>query len=202
VVIVFVVSVTLSVKRVRNRINWLIKNRPFVRGTMLKHLTLTVRNHQDLAQMVKHLVRSFRRLRQRAYFKKHVVGGAFVIEITEKGHGWHAHIHCVIQAFRIEWQIIRNLWRQCTGGSTGVDIRNRSAVSCIQYLTKYISKSDLPIDLQSVASDALKNYRLFNPFGSWFAINKQYVHPPSRCPKCRALNSYLPWDIIFGAWHG
>jgi hypothetical protein len=189
-------------KRVKNRINWLVRNRPKVKGTMLKHLTLTVRNRKDLDGMVRHLVKSFRKFRQRKYFKKHVIGGAFVVEITEKGNGWHAHIHCIIQAYLVEWEIFRDMWKQCTGGDTGIDIRNRSAVSCVQYLTKYISKSELPDDLQQIASDALKNYRLFNPFGDWYAINKKYVPPTCTCPACNAVNSYLPWDIIFGDWKG
>ncbi|MBW2648426.1 MAG: protein rep [Deltaproteobacteria bacterium] len=189
-------------KRVRNRIRWLIANRPVVKGTMLKLLTLTLRSEPDLQQMVKHLLKSFRRLRQRAYFKKTFIGGAFVVELKRGKHGWHAHIHAVVQAYLVDWERLRDLWKECSRGSTGVDIRNRSAHTCAWYITKYITKSDLSEGDQVLASAALKGCRLFNPFGAWYAVNKEYVAPEVPCPKCGETGNYLPWDIIFGDWKG
>jgi len=187
-------------KRVKKRINWMIKSRPHIKGTLLKHLTLTMRNSEDLPTMVKSLLRAFRRLRQRAYFKQCISGGAFVVELTNKGNQWHAHIHAVIQSHRVEWEKLRNLWKICSKGNTGVFIQNIPPVEAVRYLTKYVSKSELPEDLQQIASDALKGFRLFNPFGSWYAINLEYKPEPSRCPKCDAIASYLPWDFIMGNW--
>jgi len=188
-------------KRVMKRISWLVKNRPVVRGTMLKLLTLTVKNDTDLPRMVKHLLKSFRRLRQRKYFKQRVSGGAFVVELTNKGKGWHAHLHCIIQSQRIDWEKIRDLWRICSNGSTGVDIRNRDPLTCIRYLTKYISKSELPDELQFEASAALRGYRLFNPFGSWYAINRTYVQEKTPCPNCNVPGKYLLYEVVMNIWN-
>jgi len=187
-------------KRVRSRISFLIKKRPLIRGTMIKHLTLTVRNDDNLEKMFKHLIKSFRRLRQRAYFKKSITGGAFVVELTHKGNKWHAHIHAVIQAYRVEWIRLLEEWKICSKGSTGVYIKNIPPVQAVRYLTKYVTKSELPEDLQIIASDLLKHYRLFNPFGSWHDINNQYEPEPTYCSKCKSPASYLPWEIVMGVW--
>jgi len=189
-------------KRVKSRINWLIRNRPVVKGTMLKLLTLTLKSDENLERMVKHLVKSFRKLRQRKQFKKWVVGGAFVIEVVNKSGLWHAHIHAVVQAYLINWSILRDMWKECSGGSTGVDIRNKPAHVCLAYITKYISKSELSTDLQFIASNALRSYRLFNPFGEWYAVNLAYVPSPSICPTCQAPASFLPWEVFQGFWKG
>lgn len=187
-------------KRVKNRINWLIKNRTKENGTLLKHLTLTITNSDNLAKMTKHLVKSFRKLRNRKYFKQHIIGGAFVIELTNKGNQWHAHIHAVVQSYRVDWETLRDLWIKCSHGSRGVFIQNIPPVQAVRYLTKYISKSELPEELQQEASCTLKNYRLFNPFGSWYDINRKYVPPIPVCSKCGEPSSYLPYEIVFGLW--
>lgn len=184
-------------KRIKNRLQWLVHNRPRKRGTMLKHLTLTVINDADLPTMVKHLIKSFRKVRNRKYFKTHITGGAFVIELTHKGNLWHAHIHCIIQSYRIDWNELQKMWYQCTGGSRGVYIKNIPPAQAINYLTAYITKSELPEEYQLLASSALKNYRLFNPFGSWYALNKEYKPPLCKCPECNQPSSMMPYDLIY-----
>lgn len=178
--------------RVRDRISWLIKHRNKRKGTMIKHLTLTIRNNADLPAMVKSIVASFRRLRQRKAFKEAIIGGVFVIELTNTGNDWHAHIHAVVQSFRIEWAELRDMWYKCSHGSSGVFIQNIPPVEAVRYLTKYIALCDLSTDNQLIATDVLKNYRLFNPFGEWYAINKEYVRPVSVCSVCKEPNSSMP----------
>ena len=187
-------------KRVRDRLNFLISNRPKVNGTMLKHLTLTVRNDPDLKKMVKHLIDSFRKMRNRKLFRRLITGGAFVIELTNKGNYWHAHLHIIIQSLWIERDDIMNMWFQCSSGNTGVYIRNIPPTQAVRYLTKYVSKSDLPPDLQLEASDVLKDFRLFSPFGSWYDLNMTYTSPPTFCSACHAPSQYLPFDIFIGEW--
>ena len=167
---------------------------------MLKHLTLTVRNDPDLSKMTKHLLASFRKLRNTVIWKSGVVGGAFVIELTNKGNHWHAHLHIVIQAFWIEISDIMNAWYKCSDGNTGAYIRNIPPSEAVRYLSKYVTKSDLPEALQIEASEALKHYRLFSPFGSWYGINKRYEAPITRCSVCNEPSTFLPYDIIIGRW--
>lgn len=187
-------------KRVRDRLKWLIQHRKNVTGTMIKHLTLTVRNDPDLVKMTKHLIKSFRKMRNRRYWKECVVGGAFVVELTNKGNYWHAHLHIIIQSFRIDIKRLMSIWFQCSGGNTGVYIKNIPPARAVWYLTKYVTKSDLDIEDQKTASEALKNFRLFNPFGQWYAINAEYKVLPSPCTKCGISGCYLPAEIIYGIW--
>ena len=183
--------------RVKKRITWLMNNAKQVKGTRWKHLTLTIRSEEDLPGMIKNLICSFRRLRQRAYWKCHVTGGAFVIEITNNGNNWHAHIHAVISAYRIDWEKLRNLWVKCSRGSTGVYITNAPASNLVHYLTKYLTKIDVPNELKLVAGRALKHTRLFQPFGTLYALNLTYRQPKSTCPDCKGLADYMPYDIWY-----
>lgn len=61
------------------------------------HLTLTVQNitNED-QQFVRRLRRAFGKLRHRKIWKTNVRGGVAGIEVTNKGKGWHPHIHALI----------------------------------------------------------------------------------------------------------
>lgn len=169
---------------------------------MIKHLTLTIKNDTNLKRMVKHLLASFRRMRNRKAFKAKIVGGAFVIELTKTGNTWHAHLHIVIQSHKVDWELLRDMWLKCSKGSRGVYIRNIPPDQAVHYLTKYITKSDLSLDDQLVATELLKNYRLFNPFGSWYAVNLEYVPETRFCPNCKQVGTLMPEDIFMGNWKG
>lgn len=54
-------------------------------------------NEWDLStQPVKRLKVAFRKLRHRRIWKDRVKGGLACIEVTNKGKGWHVHLHAVI----------------------------------------------------------------------------------------------------------
>jgi len=67
----------------------------------------------------------------------------------------------------------------------GVYIQNIPKREAVRYLTKYLSKSDVPEDDQDELNETLKSIRLFQPFGSWFAINLLYKPPPKQCRNCK-----------------
>lgn len=61
------------------------------------HLTLTVQNiTNDDDQFIRRLRRNFGKLRHRKLWKNSVAGGVAGIEVTNKGKGWHPHIHALI----------------------------------------------------------------------------------------------------------
>src|SRR5204862_1110655 len=62
------------------------------------HLTLTVRNvaDDDDHDFVRRLRRNFGKLRHRKIWKNNVTGGVAGIEVTNKGKGWHPHLHALI----------------------------------------------------------------------------------------------------------
>ena len=181
--------------RVRKRLSWLITNRPQVPGTMVKFVTFTVANQSDCAGMVKHLLSSFRRLRQRAWWKKRVVGGAFVIELTGSQGNWHAHIHAVVQARFLAFKELLALWKKCSGGQ-GVWIQNVKHMNKIaSYLTKYLTKTaDDKTDFIT-ASLSLRGVRLFSPIGLWYNKNQEYIPECSVCPDCGSTGTYYHVDM-------
>ncbi|MBA7671157.1 hypothetical protein ES703_79308 [subsurface metagenome] len=134
--------------------------------------------------MVSTLFDSFKKLRQTASWKTHVDGGAFVTEITGCSGNWHAHIHAIIASKRYKWAEILELWMKLSPGR-GVYIQNIPKQQVVRYLTKYLSKNDVPDADRSELNDALKGTRLYQPFGSWYAINLQYKKPPPQCPDCK-----------------
>lgn len=181
--------------RVRRRLNWIVDHVDPPRGYGIKFLTLTIRNEPDLPGMLIRLVRSFRKLRQRAFWKQYVLGGAFVLEVTGRPGNWHAHIHAVIEARYIPYDQFVKLWLKVSG-SRGVWIEKLPKKNVIGYLTKYLSKSSVPSEITDDVSDAISGFRLFQPFGSWYGVNLTFQTKKPGCPKC-GCHDFLPSDILY-----
>ena len=182
--------------RVRRRLNWMVSRIRPRKDYGIKHLTLTIANEPDLPEMLRHIVASFRRLRQRAFWKRHVLGGAYVIEITGRPGNWHAHLHIVIHAYYMRYAKLLALWKKCSG-SQGVYIKQIPQKDVVRYLTKYLTKPDVPEQVARETAEALKGYRLFHPFGDWFKIMQEYVDEKPGCPQC-GEQCWLPLDFIYG----
>ena len=166
-------KLTAIVNRVRLR-------RPYT----LKHLTLTIPNVVKPEWGVDTLIACFRRLRQRSFWTHHVNGGAYVIEITNIGNGWHVHLHVIIEARWIPWKRLRDLWMKISPGR-GTWITEAPPAATISYLTDYLYKVGLSEHHQIIASRALRNRRLFTTFGTWHKIRVRVPHPEFACPICQ-----------------
>ena len=60
-------------------------------------VTLTRPNLKTLTlEDIRHMRRAYRRMRQRVWWERAVVGGVASLEVTNTGKGWHPHIHSVI----------------------------------------------------------------------------------------------------------
>ncbi|MBA7646327.1 hypothetical protein ES703_54089 [subsurface metagenome] len=181
--------------RVRRRLDWICLNITPPSGYDFKFLTLTIRNQSDLPEMLALLVKSFRRLRQRAVWKQYVRGGAFVLEVTGRPGNWHAHLHAVIEARYFPYDKILNAWRKVSG-SIGVWIKRLPKKSIVGYLTKYLSKCSVPENLTDDVSDSVSGFRLFQPFGTWYAVNLTFQMPKPGCPEC-GKHCFYPQDILY-----
>ena len=182
-----------------------------------KLLTLTFPTWTDDPRAgIKLLRASFSRLR-RFTFMRHVVGGAYQIELKQKTGGWHIHLHSIMDAPYLPYQKIFTAWKAITGVSVPqVDIRAASTPEAQAYAAKYASKSNsFDAQPQSIVAwyEATKGSRLFGTFGKWFNKTLADVLPdkfadiePPRCPHCGAVKSaFLARDgpFIFGPelWH-
>lgn len=169
--------------RTRRRITWLLANVKHRAGYGTKHITLTIPNQTFINPMLHTLVASFRKLRHTQFWKTHVDGGAYVLEITGKAGSWHLHIHTVVSARLTPWQKLLNLWQELSPGR-GVWITRIPDKQAAGYLTKYLTKADVPDDDVEEAGNALKGQRMFQPYGTWHSVNATYHIDPPCCPDC------------------
>lgn len=170
--------------RIRNRLHWIFKNHRTKAGECLKMITLSTTNCVNLEPGVKSLVASFRRLRQRNIWKYHVSGGAVIIEIKGRPNNWHPHLHILCYSRFIPWEKLRSAWTKVSGG-TAVYIQNLDETSAARYVTKYLTKADVPPFLSESVSKVLIKFRLFQRFGDWHSLRiprKLYDYP---CPNCQ-----------------
>lgn len=182
--------------RVRHRLDWCVSHTPHITGYSFKHLTLTLVSESDIRSMIKKLVSAFRRLRQRAFWKSKVSGGSYVIEITGRPGAWHAHLHVIIYSSFLPYHKLLQLWITCSG-SRGVYIQRVPPAQVVSYLTKYLTKPDIPDVVVREIADSLSGYRLFHPFGSWYKISSSCPKAKSDCPICHH-SCWLPLDLVYG----
>lgn len=181
-------------RRSARRLNALIKKIRPRKPACLKMLTLTIPNTLDVGVGAQTIVQAFRRLRQRAYWRSHALGGAYVIEITGKPGSWHVHLHIALEAKFMSWRKLLQMWKAVSPGQ-GVYIQNIQSGPLTHYLTKYMTKPCIPEEYQQEVSDALTNFRLFQAFGSWHSVKVRISHPEFICPKCRNV-SWLPEELV------
>lgn len=142
-----------------------------------RFLTLTIRSHPgDLRDRLKFLRTRFAMLRRTLYWKSHVHGGIYTVEITwnEKTHEWHPHLHAIIDGSYIPQADLVKVWSSIVGDDAGVDIRKVSSIRKISnYLAAYVSKS---CDLSNLPPEQLVEWaiethslRLAQTFGSYHA---------------------------------
>lgn len=174
--------------RHRNRlIRWKLEE--FLRGSVLrkydsfKFLTLTIRNNPDLQAMTTELMLSFRKLRNRSVWKKHVRGGACIIEVKTGEGGWHVHLHIVIESGFIPFATLLSEWKAVSSGQ-GVYIRKLHDSQVVSYLTKYLTKEQATEAEQKDMTAILKGRRLLLVFGSWHAPISTMKRLQFCCPDC------------------
>lgn len=153
-------------------------------------ITLTVRNGYDLGERFTHLQGSFKRYQTRRRLAESrgngfcelnkVLGAVFSYEVTNKGNGWHPHMHMValvdpekpIDKFKLSGE-----WEELTGDSKIVDVRPMKAdseeelVSSFCEVFKYALKfSDLDVDQNLDAYLILMGKRMSGSFGLFWGV--------------------------------
>lgn len=119
------------VQRYTERLAVVLKANPHLKPVML---TLTTVNGPDLDERFKHFLKSLRTLlmkrRDAARGKsttelEKAVAGVYSVEVTNKGKGWHVHLHAVLLLDRwIDRVILSREWEAITrDGSKILDVR-------------------------------------------------------------------------------
>lgn len=145
-------------------------------------VTLTVRNGDDLAERFLHLRGAMRSLfeRRRNAIKGLTVsefgrsaGGFHSIEVTNRGNGWHPHVHMVwMCAEQPDAAALAAEWHAITRDSHVVDVRPiTDAVSGFLEVCKYAVKfSDLALPDLVEAFDRLSGQRLIDSHGCFRGV--------------------------------
>lgn len=140
-------------------------------------VTLTVKNGDDLRERFSHLasnVRTLHRRRSRGNTQSEVLKARSAVwsyEFTNKGNGWHPHVHAVWLCHQApdSFKLSRE-WQALTGDSYIVDVRpmdESDPVSAFLEVFKYALKfSDLADPDRLHAYKTLKGKRLQDSFGA------------------------------------
>lgn len=137
------------------------------------HVVLTVRNTADLAQgHVDEFRKWFTRLRHKK-FCRNWRGGFYSFEVTNKGNGWHLHLHAIVDAQYIDKMGLSSAWQEATSGS-GLITNAKECVndSYLKEACKYAAKGNeisawSPSQISEFIS-AFEGVRTFGVFGNLY----------------------------------
>lgn len=183
------------------------------RAHRLRRVTLTIKNVSSVAVGYAKLRHCFGVLQHRSiwcnafygrknkYGKRHkgwnVRGGCGNFETTNKGRGYHVHLHLLLDCDFMPKAQLKKIWHEITGDSYIVDVLACSGTKeAIYEISKYHFKpADVVLwsdDMKFDFNSALHNKVLFFRFGSWrdVKISKRVA----RCPFC---GSEHVWALDF-----
>lgn len=184
-----------TVERYLDRLKVVLQERPRLK---LALLTLTVKNGPNLVERHSHLESSWRKLQKRRRMAlssgwgrtelAKVSGALFSYEVTNKGKGWHPHVHAIV--LLDDWLDQGKLsaeWKRITGDSYIVDVRRigkgleqlldatgnvmPQVIDAFTEVSKYALKfSDLSFSDNLHAFETLRGKRLQGAFGAFWGV--------------------------------
>lgn len=172
----------------------------YVEKKRLRFVTLTLKTHtEDLREELGRLFSCFAALRKRAFWKRHVVGGAALLEVkhNESSNRWHPHFHILVEGSYIPHAKLKAEWLHVTGDSSIVDVRavtNNARIT--HYITKYatdpVDKSiQKDVDLIAQAIDAFRGRKSCTTFGSWKKLKLTEPSERTGWVSLRSLNTII-----------
>lgn len=188
-------------------------------------LTLTIKN-QDDAAVVDQLKAAWKKFRRKKIFTTHTVGGLWALEVTERGNGWHPHIHAMIDCKWLAADVpaphpldtanivgqkidaakaeLSAEWGESCGQPFAIALAVRkSAAAASRELLKYAVKgSDLLDSLLPIEPiiRQIDSGRTISTFGTLregrLPPEPDDDRPAVACSQCGAEKSYVPTEII------
>ena len=155
-------------------------------GLKLFLVTVTVKNGPDLAERHAHLKKAVSAVFTRRSYSlagrrvqtewAKAVGIVGSYEVTNKGHGWHPHVHMIVLAdARMDAQAMKDEWHRITGDShvLRIDVARhpedpaRDFLEVFKYAVKF---SDLTPAQNVEAFQALRSKRLLFSVGAFRGV--------------------------------
>ena len=186
-------------------------------------LTFTIPNSED-PECLTHLKKCWAKFRRRKIFASKVTGGVGTFEITNKGNGWHPHIHAVVdcewlsihvpppfrweskavkaQKFDLAKRELSAAWADQIGHPHGVCwVRRVYGHGVVQEILKYAVKGDELLsspDPIAPMLEVLRRTRTLAGFGSLHPLPSPDDEEPFAvaCESCGAEKSFIPEEIV------
>lgn len=187
-------------------------------------LTLTIKNQWEIG-VVDELKAAWKQFRRRKLFTAHTIGGLWAMEVTERGNGWHPHIHAMLDckwlaadtppphpndtpehvAEKITYAKaeLSSTWGECLGQELGIALAVRKrGYEAIRELLKYAVKgSDLLETCLPIADmiRAIDSGRTISTFGSLrngkLPPEPDDDRPGLACTECGSSADWMPSEV-------
>jgi hypothetical protein len=186
------------------------------------HVTLTRCNMSGITKKdVADLKAAFQKLRRTKLWSSNVLGGIVSVELTNRGKGWHPHLHTLCDCQWLALDVrpparqdsrarkaekcrlasieLEREWSRLVGQlMSSIDVRRCSGEIAVREVLKYAIK---PGDLLSSpdhigdAIRAITGGRNCTPYGSLYGKRRELSdekRPPAKCDGCGELGSLRP----------
>jgi len=168
----------------------------------LRVFELTIKNipqGQFTKETVRQLRRAFSKLIHRKYYREHIKGGVYFVHITNRGRGWHIHLHIVYDGDYIPQSKLSRDWKDITG-SYVVWIRPvRSVAGAVNYLiSDLLQKPKIRPEDVDRFNAVMKGQKIIQGFGtlSKLKLKREFI-----CPNCGnncwIIQEFINWDKIY-----
>lgn len=188
-------------------------------------VTLTIANSDD-PESIRFLRRSFGKLRNRRLWKDKVKGGVAAIEVTNRGNGWHPHLHALIDCRWLaihtpepnkHWshekkrtyylsanRELENTWSHIIGQPmANMKTKRATQGDVVKEILKYSVKGSDLLESPDPIADVIRVLdatRLITTFGSLYGRTKELdenIHTEGcPCGKCGVAGAMIPSDLV------
>lgn len=187
-------------------------------------VTLTIQNSEDPEQL-REIRKGWGKLRRRKLIASKIKGGVATFEITNKGNGWHPHIHAVADCRWLSLNVpeplrrdppeiceekkqlaqkeLSAVWAECINQPIAVVHVRRvyEPGSVAREILKYCMKGTELIESPDPIAPMLRVLRKSRMLSGWGSLHPlpspdEEDKPALECPKCHAQKSFLPSDVV------
>ena len=188
-------------------------------------ITLTIRNSADVDSL-REIKKSFGKWRRRKLIRMKIKSGIVGFEVTNKGNGWHPHIHMLVDCRWLSIHVpepnrkdtgeekkrkcqaaaeeLERCWSSCSNqDKTSVKIRRGDSDALIEVLKYSCKGSELAECREAIAPliDVMESMRLMTTFGEVRKTMKdedveEEESKTCECKGCRGIGTILPDSVL------
>ena len=152
----------------------------------IRKIEVTLKNIPDdhfNKNTIKYLRKCFNRLLHRKKYRKAIKGGFYFVHVTNKGEGWHPHLHIIYTGEKIYPKDLSRDWRSITGNSYIVWSKFKvSPHRALKYLLgDLLSEPKILDQFKDCYNEVMKGSRIVQGFGEYARVS---IRSPFICPIC------------------